>query len=145
MHGLIEKQEQKEMQNVVGLIGNHPMLSWIVWSNIHLSHEDQSKQVLRVSTVTFVIWWMKVSFLLLPIIICRLPSSLMNSLQSKDVELFQMHNMEGIDVQHDLNYDHINVKVMCLNDFYQVLFLQFINTSPSFVSTLGWKCWWCCL
>ena len=44
----------------------------------------------------------------------RLPVSLMNSLQSKeDEELFQMHNMEKTEIQHDHNYDHINVKVMC--------------------------------
>ena len=56
------------------------------------------------------------------------PSSLMNSLQwNKDVELFQMHNMEKIDDQGDLNNDRINVKVMCLNGFYQLSFLRFIN------------------
>ena len=38
----------------------------------------------------------------------RLPASLMNSLQSiEDVELYQIHNMEETDLQHDLNYDHI--------------------------------------
>ena len=53
----------------------------------------------------------------------RLPASLLNSLQSKeDVELFQMHNMEESDVQHDLNCDHIHVKVMCSNGFYQLPF-----------------------
>ena len=42
-----------------------------------------------------------------------LPFSLMNSLQSKeDVELFQMHNMEELYIQDDLNYDYVRVKVM---------------------------------
>ena len=42
----------------------------------------------------------------------RLPASLINSNQSKaDVELFQLHNMEETDIQHDLNCNHINVKV----------------------------------
>ena len=68
----------------------------------------------------------------------RLLASLMNSLQSKeDMELFQMHNMEETDVQHDLNYDHINVKVTCSNDFYQFPFLKFIKMFPSFICTLG--------
>ena len=58
----------------------------------------------------------------------QLPASLMNSLQSKeDVELFQMHYMEETDIHHDLNYDQINVKVMCPNGFYQLSFLRFIN------------------
>ena len=43
----------------------------------------------------------------------RLPFSLMNSLQTKkDVELFQMHKTKEIEVQHNLNYDHIKVKVI---------------------------------
>ena len=42
-------------------------------------------------------------------------SSLMNSFQSKeDVELFQKHNMEEIDIQI-LNDDHMNVKVFLLS------------------------------
>ena len=58
----------------------------------------------------------------------RLPASLMNSLQSKeDVEQFQIHNMEETDVQHDLNYDHIDVKVMCQNGFYQLSCLRVIR------------------
>ena len=44
-----------------------------------------------------------------------LPFLLINSIQSKeDVELFQMHNMQEIDIQDDLNYDHMNIKVICL-------------------------------
>ena len=62
-----------------------------------------------------------------------LPYSLMNSLQSKeDVELFQMYNMEELDVQDDLNYDHIDVKVRCLKVFYQFSFLRFINNTILF-------------
>ena len=58
----------------------------------------------------------------------RLPSSLMNSLQSKDnVELFQMQKMEELDIQDDLNDDHINVKIMWLNGFYQLSSLRFKN------------------
>ena len=57
----------------------------------------------------------------------------MNSLQSKeDVELFQMHNMKETDVQHYLNYDHINVKAMCPNGCYQLSFLRFINNTIFF-------------
>ena len=66
----------------------------------------------------------------------RLHASLINSLQY-NVELFQMHNMEENDVQHDINYDHINVKVKCLNDFYQFPFLKFVNVLFSFICTLG--------
>ena len=63
----------------------------------------------------------------------RLPSSLMNILQSKeDIEMFQTHNMEELDVQHVFNYNYINVKVMCLNDIYKFLFLRLINNIPSF-------------
>ena len=70
----------------------------------------------------------------------RLPSSLMNSLQSKeDIELFHMHNMEEIDVQHDLTYDHINVKEMCLNDIYQVPFLKFMDNITFFCFYIGLK------
>ena len=48
----------------------------------------------------------------------RLPSSLMNSLYAKeDVELFQMHNIEEIYVQDDVNNDHINVKEIQQNSF----------------------------
>ena len=47
------------------------------------------------------------------------------------VELFQMHIMEELDVQHDLNYDHINFKVMCLNGFYQFSFLRFLKNHVS--------------
>ena len=67
-----------------------------------------------------------------------LPFSLINSLQSKKyVELFQMHNMKETNIQHKLNYDHTNIKIMCLNDFYHVQFLKFMNKSSSFISTLG--------
>ena len=67
------KMRAKRDKHVVGLIGNLPMLSWINWSNILLSHEDQTKQVLMVSIVTCVIWWMQIVLLitkrlLLPII-----------------------------------------------------------------------------
>ena len=76
MHGLREKLEQEELQHVVGLIGNLLMLSWINWSNILLSHGDQSKQALRVLMDAFVIWWIKMGFFMakrlpLPIIRCR--------------------------------------------------------------------------
>ena len=70
----------------------------------------------------------------------RFPSSLMNSLQWKeDVEQFQMHSMEELVVQDDVNYDHIKIKVMCLNDLYQVSSLRFINNIILFF-TSGWKC-----
>ena len=76
----------------------------------------------------------------------RLPSSWMNSLQSKeDIELFKLHSMKETNYQHGLDYDHANFKVMCWNDFYQVPFLKFMNKSSSFISTLGWKHWWSCL
>ena len=73
MNDLRDKREQKEMPHVVGLIGNLPMLSGITWSNIFLLHGHQRKQALRVSIVTFVIWWMQTVLLiakrlLLPII-----------------------------------------------------------------------------
>ena len=43
----------------------------------------------------------------------RLPSSLMNSIKSKeDVELFHMHNTEELYIQDHLKHDHINAKVM---------------------------------
>ena len=44
-----------------------------------------------------------------------------------------MHNMEELDVQHDHNYNHINVKVMCLNGFDQLSFLRFINNIIFFI------------
>ena len=52
-----------------------------------------------------------------------LSSLLMNSLQLKEyIELYQMDNMEEIDIQDNLKYDHINVKIMCQNGFHQLLF-----------------------
>ena len=68
----------------------------------------------------------------------RLPVSPINPLQSKeDVELFQMHDMEETDIQHDLNYDHNNVKEMWPNSGYQLSFLRLINNIIFFFSTLG--------
>ena len=55
----------------------------------------------------------------------RLLSSLMNSLQLKeDLELFERHDTEELGVKDDHNHDHTNVKVMCLNGFYQHSFLS---------------------
>ena len=35
-----------------------------------------------------------------------------------------MHNIEELDAYDDPNYVHINVKVICLNGFYQLPFLS---------------------
>ena len=71
----------------------------------------------------------------------RLPSALMNSLKSnEDVELFQMHNIQELNIQDDPNYDHIMAKVMCLNGFYQLSFLTFINNIIFIFSTQVCNC-----
>ena len=58
----------------------------------------------------------------------RMPSSLMNSLQSQqDVEWFQMHIIEELHVQDGCNHDHINVKEKCYDCFYQPPFLSSMN------------------
>ena len=60
--------------------------------------------------------------LLPPIIRCR------GYLQLKeDIELFEMNDIEELDVQVDHNYDCINVKVMCYDCFCQLCFLSFMN------------------
>ena len=64
----------------------------------------------------------------------RLPSSLMNSLQSKeDVEILQIHDMEKLGVKDDFNYDHVNVKVIIYDLFCQ--FSCLFHKQYHFVST----------
>ena len=124
MHCYGQTQETKELRPIVALIENFCLHN--EQKQCPPLYGGHSKRLFNVLVVVFVIQWMKLEFLTTKGYCFE--SSNANVIFfahkfppfKKEVELFQMHNMEDICGKDDGNDDHVNVNVMQQNVFIHV-------------------------